>query len=276
MLTATGGRAGTGRCPGPGHARRRVRDVLAAGGRAGGAAAGRPGGAGRGDAAAHRDRLARPAAARRRPCCTPPPVRCTWTGWPPRWPPRGWTRGSRPWPGWARWWPLAGVAFKMSAVPFHLWTPDTYAGAPLPVAAFLAVVSKSAGVAAILILLGVGAAVAGRRVGTGDRGAGRGDDDGGEPRRDAAAGRRPAARLVDHGPGRLGAGPAGGGPHRHPGECAGRRRRERRVPDRLRRGQPGRLHRGRAARPPPPGRRGAHPGRLPRPGPARAGRARSC
>lgn len=50
----------------------------------------------------------------------------------------------------------AGVAFKVSAVPFHLWTPDTYAGAPLPVAAFLAVVSKSAGVAAILILLGVG------------------------------------------------------------------------------------------------------------------------
>ena len=51
---------------------------------------------------------------------------------------------------------VAGIAFKISLVPFHLWTPDTYAGAPLPVAAFLAVVSKTAGVAAMLVLLGVG------------------------------------------------------------------------------------------------------------------------
>jgi NADH-quinone oxidoreductase subunit N len=51
---------------------------------------------------------------------------------------------------------VAGIAFKVSLVPFHLWTPDTYAGAPLPVAAFLAVVSKTAGVAAMLVLLGIG------------------------------------------------------------------------------------------------------------------------
>ncbi len=51
----------------------------------------------------------------------------------------------------------AGIFFKLSAVPFHGWTPDTYAGAPLPVAAFLAVVSKLAAVAALLILVGVGA-----------------------------------------------------------------------------------------------------------------------
>jgi NADH-quinone oxidoreductase subunit N len=51
---------------------------------------------------------------------------------------------------------LAGVAFKVSAVPFHLWTPDTYAGAPLPIAGFLSVVSKAAGVAAIAVLLAVG------------------------------------------------------------------------------------------------------------------------
>ena len=51
---------------------------------------------------------------------------------------------------------VAGVAFKLSAVPFHLWTPDTYAGAPLPVAAFLAVVSKAAGLAAAVVLLGIG------------------------------------------------------------------------------------------------------------------------
>lgn len=41
----------------------------------------------------------------------------------------------------------AGVGFKISAVPFHLWTPDTYEGAPVPVAAFLSVASKAAGFA---------------------------------------------------------------------------------------------------------------------------------
>lgn len=40
---------------------------------------------------------------------------------------------------------LAGVGFKISAVPFHLWTPDTYEGAPAPVTAFLSVASKAAG-----------------------------------------------------------------------------------------------------------------------------------
>jgi NADH-quinone oxidoreductase subunit N len=51
---------------------------------------------------------------------------------------------------------VAGIGFKISLVPFHLWTPDTYAGAPLPVAAFLATVSKLAGVSALAILLGIG------------------------------------------------------------------------------------------------------------------------
>jgi NADH-quinone oxidoreductase subunit N len=51
---------------------------------------------------------------------------------------------------------ISGVGFKLSAVPFHLWTPDTYAGAPLPIAAFLAVVSKTAGLTALLVLLSVG------------------------------------------------------------------------------------------------------------------------
>ncbi len=52
---------------------------------------------------------------------------------------------------------VAGAAFKLSLVPFHLWTPDTYAGAPLPVAAFLATVSKTAGLAAVVLVLAVGA-----------------------------------------------------------------------------------------------------------------------
>ncbi|MFN8074829.1 MAG: proton-conducting transporter membrane subunit [Kineosporiaceae bacterium] len=51
---------------------------------------------------------------------------------------------------------VAGIGFKLSVVPFHLWTPDTYAGAPLPVAAFLSVVSKTAGAAAAVVVLGVG------------------------------------------------------------------------------------------------------------------------
>jgi NADH-quinone oxidoreductase subunit N len=55
----------------------------------------------------------------------------------------------------------AGVGFKLSAVPFHLWTPDTYAGAPLPIAAFLAVVSKTAGATALIVLLSIGLPVLG-------------------------------------------------------------------------------------------------------------------
>ena len=41
----------------------------------------------------------------------------------------------------------AGLAFKMSAVPFHMWTPDVYEGAPTPVAAFIAGAPKLAAVA---------------------------------------------------------------------------------------------------------------------------------
>ncbi|NJR70801.1 MAG: NAD(P)H-quinone oxidoreductase subunit N [Synechococcales cyanobacterium CRU_2_2] len=42
---------------------------------------------------------------------------------------------------------IAGVAFKISAVPFHQWTPDVYEGSPTPVVAFLSVGSKAAGFA---------------------------------------------------------------------------------------------------------------------------------
>lgn len=40
---------------------------------------------------------------------------------------------------------LAGLAFKVSAAPFHMWTPDVYEGAPSPVTAFFAAVPKIAG-----------------------------------------------------------------------------------------------------------------------------------
>ena len=55
---------------------------------------------------------------------------------------------------------LIGFAFKVSAVPFHTWAPDTYEGAPTPVTAFLAVASKTAGMVALIQLVFV--AFAGR------------------------------------------------------------------------------------------------------------------
>ncbi len=45
---------------------------------------------------------------------------------------------------------LLGFGFKVSAVPFHFWTPDTYQGAPTPVTAWLAVGSKTAGFVGLL------------------------------------------------------------------------------------------------------------------------------
>ncbi|MCU0791766.1 MAG: NADH-quinone oxidoreductase subunit N [Opitutaceae bacterium] len=48
---------------------------------------------------------------------------------------------------------LAGVAFKIGAVPFQIWIPDVYQGAPTPVTAFLAVASKTAGFAVLLGLV---------------------------------------------------------------------------------------------------------------------------
>ena len=48
---------------------------------------------------------------------------------------------------------VAGIAFKLSLVPFHMWTPDVYEGAPVPVTAFLATISKAAMVAVSLRLL---------------------------------------------------------------------------------------------------------------------------
>lgn len=47
----------------------------------------------------------------------------------------------------------AGMGFKISLVPFHLWTPDTYQGAPTPVTAYLSVISKGAAVFAFMCIL---------------------------------------------------------------------------------------------------------------------------
>jgi NADH-quinone oxidoreductase subunit N len=48
---------------------------------------------------------------------------------------------------------VAGFVFKVAAVPFHAWAPDTYQGAPIPVAALLSVASKAAGFAGLVVLL---------------------------------------------------------------------------------------------------------------------------
>jgi NADH-quinone oxidoreductase subunit N len=48
---------------------------------------------------------------------------------------------------------IAGFGFKVAAVPFHVWAPDTYEGAPVPVAAYLSVVSKAAGFVGLALLL---------------------------------------------------------------------------------------------------------------------------
>jgi NADH-quinone oxidoreductase subunit N len=51
---------------------------------------------------------------------------------------------------------LVGFAFKTAVVPFHFWVPDTYAGAPISVAAYLSVVSKVAGLSGLALVAVVG------------------------------------------------------------------------------------------------------------------------
>jgi len=48
---------------------------------------------------------------------------------------------------------VAGVGFKLSLVPFHLWTADVYQGAPTPVTSYLSVISKGAAAFAFLVIL---------------------------------------------------------------------------------------------------------------------------
>jgi NADH-quinone oxidoreductase subunit N len=48
---------------------------------------------------------------------------------------------------------IAGLGFKIAAVPFHMWTPDAYQGAPTPVTAFMSVGPKAAGFAATIRIM---------------------------------------------------------------------------------------------------------------------------
>ncbi len=47
---------------------------------------------------------------------------------------------------------LVGFAFKTAAVPFHFWVPDTYVGAPLPIAAYLSVIGKAVGFSGLILV----------------------------------------------------------------------------------------------------------------------------
>ncbi len=59
---------------------------------------------------------------------------------------------------------LVGLGFKVAAVPFHMWTPDVYQGAPTPVTGFMAVGAKVAGIAALLRWLAMAFPVLSERV----------------------------------------------------------------------------------------------------------------
>ena len=51
---------------------------------------------------------------------------------------------------------FSGAGFKISLVPFHLWTADTYQGAPTAVTAYLSVVSKGAAAFTLMTIAGEG------------------------------------------------------------------------------------------------------------------------
>ena len=54
---------------------------------------------------------------------------------------------------------MVGLGFKVAVVPFHMWTPDVYEGAPTPVTAFMSVTAKVGGFAALLRILITGLSV---------------------------------------------------------------------------------------------------------------------
>lgn len=59
---------------------------------------------------------------------------------------------------------ITGIGFKLAVVPFHLWTPDVYEGAPAPVTAFIATVSKGAMFALLLRYFNLAGGIADRHI----------------------------------------------------------------------------------------------------------------
>ena len=101
---------------------------------------------------------------------------------------------------------VIGFAFKVSAVPFHTWAPDTYEGAPTPITAFLAVLSKTAGFVALLELILIAFASRSDVIEPLMWVPRRPHHDGGQPHRAAPDQHHPDARLLGRRPGRLHAG----------------------------------------------------------------------
>ena len=116
---------------------------------------------------------------------------------------------------------IIGFAFKVSAVPFHTWAPDTYEGAPTPVTAFLSVASKAAGFVALLQLVFVAFLGPRRRHRAAVLGAVGAHHDGREPHRPAPDQHRAHAGLLRHRPGRVHAGALRGRRRRAPDEAIG-------------------------------------------------------
>ena len=100
----------------------------------------------------------------------------------------------------------AGFGFKIAAVPFHMWVPDVYEGAPTPVTAYLSVASKAAGFAVILRVFTVAfgqPVTLGETWGCALRRPRRHQHDPGQPGRHPANQHQAPARLLQHRPGRL-------------------------------------------------------------------------
>ena len=98
---------------------------------------------------------------------------------------------------------VAGFAFKVSAVPFHTWAPDTYEGAPTPVTAFLSVSSKAAGFVALIARDLPRLPDRRRRLRAADLGARGAHDDGRQRDGPAPDEHRAHARLLEREPGRV-------------------------------------------------------------------------
>ncbi len=105
----------------------------------------------------------------------------------------------------------AGLFFKVAAVPFHIWTPDVYVGAPTPVTAWLAVASKAASFAILLRIFYEGLGEHEGRVADGGGHRRGGHHDLGQPGRADAGQRQADARLQLDRPRRLRADRRAGG-----------------------------------------------------------------
>ena len=95
---------------------------------------------------------------------------------------------------------IAGLGFKVAAVPFHMWAPDVYEGAPIPITGYLAVASKAAAFALVLKIFVTGADAGRRRVAAPPRRNGRADDDARKPRGTCPEQRETTFGLLQHRP----------------------------------------------------------------------------